>query len=187
MAARTYDYIIAIKPSRNHEAFNWITQLLLFIAVAILSYDLYRSPYGNISTLAGIIFLLMIAGGWIYSRVTASGYRFALLWTAVCFFTVMKNPWLGFAFLVLTILEKQVKFKQELGFDNEGVSFNSFPKKTYQWHEVNNVVLKDGIITVDLHNNKLFQKELESDVTLAMEKEFNEFCRSQMFSFAAKA
>ncbi len=41
--------------------------------------------------------------------------------------------------------------------------------------------LKDGIITIDLYNNKIIQKELDDD-SEELEKEFNEFCRAHMLS-----
>jgi len=187
MAAKTYDYIITIKPSKNNAAFDWITQFLLFIAAALLIYSLIKTDYPDKQKIAGIICVVGIAGIWIYSKLSGSNYRIALSLAAIGIWTLTYNLWLGIAYAVLAFVEKQVKFKQEIGIDDDGVTFNSFPKKTYQWHEVSNVVLKDGIITVDLHNNKIFQKELESDTTPEMEKEFNEFCRAHMFSFAAKA
>ena len=53
---------------------------------------------------------------------------------------------------------------------------NSLPKKRFQWSELQNVVLKDEILTLDFHNNKLIQKEIETPVSAEEEKEFNDFC-----------
>jgi len=65
-------------------------------------------------------------------------------------------------------------------------SFNTFPKKTYQWNEVTNVILKDGILTVDLRNNKIFQKEIETDVSPMVEHEFNDFCKQFLYRNQSK-
>lgn len=53
-------------------------------------------------------------------------------------------------------------------------------QKDVTWDEVNNVILKDGLLTIDFKNNKLFQHIiLNSDEDIS-EKEFNEFCREQL-------
>ena len=64
---------------------------------------------------------------------------------------------------------------------------DGFLKKDHQWKEFNNVVIKDGLLTLDFINNKVFQVEPEWDKTQIkktypeFEKEFNEFCRQQLF------
>ncbi|MEN9685000.1 MAG: hypothetical protein RLZZ28_786, partial [Bacteroidota bacterium] len=80
-------------------------------------------------------------------------------------------------YFIAAILEKQVKFPQELAFDGEEIIVNSLPKKRYEWQDISNIVLKDGMLTIDFKNNKLIQKEIETPGTIQEEKEFNEFCR----------
>jgi len=80
-------------------------------------------------------------------------------------------------YIIAAVLEKQAKFPLEIGVDKNGITINSFPKKKTAWNELNNVIIKDGIITVDHKNNKLFQKELDEEVTAETEKEFNDFCK----------
>ena len=180
MGLRTYDYIVTLKSAKNYKAFDLITQLLLLIAVAMIGQHLLNTAAKNSTTFITIVLLAGIIITGTYSKITGNSYRFALMWSAMCFFIVL-NSWMGIAFLVLAILERQVKFKQEIGFDEEGLTLNSFPKKTYKWHEVNNVILKDGIITIDLYNNKIIQKELEDEAD-GLEGEFNDFCRSHLLS-----
>lgn len=53
-------------------------------------------------------------------------------------------------------------------------------QKEVNWDEVNNVILKDGLLTIDFKNNKLFQHIiLNSDEDIS-EKEFNDFCEEQL-------
>jgi hypothetical protein len=42
------------------------------------------------------------------------------------------------------------------------------------------MILKDGLITIDYKNNKLFQKEIEKEVNPALENELNDFCREKL-------
>jgi hypothetical protein len=183
---KTYDYIVTIKPSKGVEAVDWISQLLLFIAVAATAYTAYGTTEPQTRT-ACIILAVLVIAKWVHSRVTATGYRIALLIAGIGWYFAFHHYLVTILYFLCSFFEKQVKFKQEIGFDDEGVTFNYFPKKHYPWHEVSNVILKDGMITVDLHNNKIFQKELESDISDAIEKEFNGFCRSHLFSFVPKS
>ena len=47
-------------------------------------------------------------------------------------------------------------------------------------NEINNIVLKDGLLTIDLKNNKLIQKEVNDEVLPSDEHDFNEFCRQRL-------
>jgi len=78
------------------------------------------------------------------------------------------------------VIEKQVKFPEEIAFDNDEVVMNSFPKKRYSWDAFENVVLKDGLLTLDYKKNTLFQKQIESAVEKEDETAFNVFCQERL-------
>ena len=107
-------------------------------------------------------------------------YRIALMLAAYGWYIQPKGLLIALVYLVAALLEKQVKFPDEVAFDNEEIVFNSFPKKFYPWNTFRNIVLKDGLLTIDFMNNKLIQKELESTTTKKEEEEFNEFCRARL-------
>ncbi len=52
--------------------------------------------------------------------------------------------------------------------------------RVYKWADMSNVVLKDGILTLDFKSNKIFQSEVEENETPVDEKEFNRFCTEQI-------
>jgi hypothetical protein len=58
---------------------------------------------------------------------------------------------------------------------------NSLFKKRYDWTQFTNIVLKDGLITLDFANNHILQREVEDDEEDdADEEEFNEYCHHQL-------
>ncbi|HEX7902746.1 MAG TPA: hypothetical protein VF487_02625 [Chitinophagaceae bacterium] len=65
-------------------------------------------------------------------------------------------------------------------FFTDKIIYTSLPQKNISWAELNNVILKDGILTVDFRNNKIIQSEIESPDSQLNEKEFNDFCRGQL-------
>ena len=99
----------------------------------------------------------------------------AIVWTRMPYW-----QWLVFVFAALALLEHQAKHALEIGFSSREIVFNSFFKKRFQWSGLNNVVLKDGLLTVDFKNNRLFQREIDEGEQEASEEEFNLWCREQL-------
>ncbi len=95
----------------------------------------------------------------------------AIVWTRMPYF-----QWMVVVFALLAILEYQAKLSPEIGFSEKEIIFNGLLKKRYAWNEIENVVLKDGWLTIDFKNNKLFQKEIDTGENEASEKEFNNWC-----------
>lgn len=66
--------------------------------------------------------------------------------------------------------------------DEQGVRYPSFPAKQFTWAELSNVVLRDGLLTIDLRNNHIIQQELDENMDVPNAADFNEFCRRQLQS-----
>jgi hypothetical protein len=62
----------------------------------------------------------------------------------------------------------------------ETITYPSFPKQKLAWSELNNIILKDGLLTIDLKNNSLIQQPIDETKTSINEAEFNDFCREQL-------
>jgi len=77
-------------------------------------------------------------------------------------------------------LETRLKIKPALQISAEGVSIKDAFNSAYSWNELTNVLIKEGLITIDCKNNKLLQKEPEADITARDEAEINEFCNLQL-------
>lgn len=60
------------------------------------------------------------------------------------------------------------------------ISYPSFFTKKAAWEKLNNLILKDGILTIDFRNDKMIQQIIDESKTSVNEKEFNDFCREQL-------
>jgi NADH:ubiquinone oxidoreductase subunit 6 (subunit J) len=109
-------------------------------------------------------------------------YDRAYLVTALLWMGMPYLQWLFIPFVVLAILEHQVKFPLEIGFSENQIVFNTLFRKKYHWSDLSNVMLKDGLLTIDFSNNRLMQREVvdDEDEDDASEEEFNLFCRQQL-------
>jgi hypothetical protein len=67
--------------------------------------------------------------------------------------------------------------KLEIVFNEIGIVYPSLPKKIFTWIEVEQVILKDGMLTIDLKNNKLIQFVISNKENNLDEAQFNEHCK----------
>jgi len=78
-------------------------------------------------------------------------------------------------FLLYTISIQKIIYN----FDSSLIKQKNFPWKKYQWNELSNVIIKDGLLTMDLKSNNLIQGEIVGDEI--NEEGFNEFAAKQLF------
>ncbi|MCW3086681.1 MAG: hypothetical protein JWQ78_67 [Sediminibacterium sp.] len=182
--SKVYDYIIVCKRP-DFKLVDGISQLMLFLALIVFTSSL--SATSGAEPVILYILIACIMGWWVYmyyrqKRGQPVFFRIALLAGAIGWALQPGWRFIGVVYFLAAVLEKQVKFPLEIAFDAEGLVVNSLPKKQYTWSEVTNVVMKDGIVTIDLRNNKLIQKELEDDTSAGTEQEFNEFCKNRLYA-----
>lgn len=104
-----------------------------------------------------------------------------LLMIAFSFFWMRFGAnWAFVANILLWFLYTVSRRKLAITVSDDGVSYPSFPKKELGWSELNNVILKDDLLTIDCKNNKLYQQLIKDSEQYAEEKEFNDFCRNQL-------
>jgi hypothetical protein len=182
---KEYRFVVTLKHP-PYPLYNAIGILLCLMAVTAEIVGLLYSGFAaifwvNAGLVAFIILYLVITLVFFNNKryVPVFGWPLfagALLW----FFAPLRNLVISLAYILAAFLEIQLKFPQEIGFDEDEVAFNHFPSKHYSWNEIQNVILKDNIITIDFKNNRILQKETETDTKPELEKEFNDFCRQQL-------
>ena len=99
-------------------------------------------------------------------------YLFALLWF---FANAYWMALLVFIFGSFAILSKQ---KVLVLVNEDDILYKSFPNRTFKWAGLNNIILKDGLLTIDFKNNKIIQQPIEE--TNIDETAFNHFCQHQL-------
>ena len=179
-----YQYVIVIR--NQHTTLINIFGLSLCI-VSLLFFSIQQSEADRIIVpyLIGIIaitgLLLWNAYKVLYTDKQIYFSR-PLLLTGLVWTSMPYMQWLVFVFAVLAVLEYQAKHALEIGFSANEIVFNTLIKKRFSWRDINNVILKDGLLTVDFRSNRIFQKEIDSGEQEATEEEFNNWCRKHLFS-----
>jgi hypothetical protein len=181
---KRYDYIVSLKRP-DFKKYDLISQLLLIAAIIIFLFFLFNNLEGWIWYSVPVI---VISAQIIYNLFERKkgeivSYRLSFFIAALGFILLPEKSLFKVLLTVLYIiplfLEGQIKFPEEIGFNDEGITINTFSKKYYPWSAINNIVLKDALLTIDYKDNRLFQKEIEEQVSPVLESEFNEFCRSK--------
>jgi hypothetical protein len=182
-----YDFVVTLKHS-NYKIYNIISVLICAMTIAAEIFALLNSlffDYNWLNILLMLVIVFVIVSALINQNkkeniVTFKWalYASAFLWLLYPLHIVF----IAISFIVAALLEWQIKFPQEVGFSKEAITFNTFPFKNYTWQQLKNVMLKDNMLTLDFANNKIIQKETETDVLRETETEFNEFCKQQIGS-----
>lgn len=182
MPGKVYEFIIVLK-KRSFVFINWMSILMIALAALLLLVQVILHGYQH--TLIYIAIMLSMIAWTAFTIIKEKKgrpalYRLALLLGAWGIFIQPFISWLAFIYVAAAVIEKQVKFPEEIAFDNDEVVINSFPKKRHGWDAFENIVLKDGLLTLDYKNNTLFQKQIESAVSKEDEAAFNVFCQERL-------
>lgn len=182
-----YPYVVVLK-NKVSTAVNLFGYLFNVAAVALFLKEFVGSVVGvkDVNVLL-VLAILIIVGLLLRNLLRArKGHKIYFdriyLITALLWLHMPYMQWLFIPFVILALLEHQVKFPLEIGFSETRIVFNTFFRKKYDWTQLSNVMLKDGLLTMDFRNNRLLQREIEDDEDDddASEEEFNLFCREQL-------
>jgi hypothetical protein len=178
--SKQYPYIIVLKneTSKYVNVFGFLLTIgsAILFAREMLFRNMIILPY-----LIGIIFIagLLLWNAFLYYRTDRDIYYSkalliaGLVWTRMPYF-----EWLVIVFAFLALLEYQAKRAPEIGFANDHIMINKLFRKKIRWEEIDNVILKDNILTIDFKNNRIMQREIDSGDNEASEEEFNEWVRN---------
>jgi hypothetical protein len=83
--------------------------------------------------------------------------------------------------LFMLMIENQVLGGYQIMVDENGViTNNGFRKKIITWLEIENVIAKDGILTIDMKNNYLMQSKFKNNFNESEIDNFNNWCKSKL-------
>lgn len=182
---KVFDYVVVLK-QKNRRSVELIGLMAFAVFLAILLHHLITTDQHRI--IVGLITLTSIGlftNGLIqFKKRKKPDLILAFALAAVVLILLLRLPWLAALYLVLALVYRKSVRSQEIGFSPEIIVVDGLFQKRINWSELNNVLIKDGLLTMDYKNNKLFQQETDDldddeddDVT---EEEFNAFCQTAL-------
>jgi len=177
-----YQYVVILKRDNERPA-DIISLCLCLLSVLAFIFQQLNASHLNffLSFAAAIIISGLVMNLIAAKKGNRVRYKNWLLIAGLAWIGMPYFQWLAVLFFIFAMLEYQAKYPLEVGFSNDMVVINTLFKKKIPWSDFNNVMLKDGLLTLDFKNNKLFQKEaLDDDEVDADEDEFNDYCMEQL-------
>lgn len=182
---KTYSILL---PNEKLKTIRYVTLFILLINCFAFGFVYFNTAGGgikNISLLGCIIslvslvfFLIQFFTGKIPSY--KPGITFIVLSLT---WLLTGNYLLGICVIAFAVFGFYAGKKFIVVFDEEKITYPSFPVRHFYWKDVSNVVLKDNVLTIDLENNKLIQVVIEKESAGQIdEREFNEFCLQRLNS-----
>lgn len=175
-----FEILLKNEKLSSYNRISWIIIITNCLLIFYLSFFSTERDTGIIAVitliLLGIIFLLKFYFKKGESQTSPAPFFILLIFS----WLIMQQYWLAlftFFFDLLNIISTR---KLVAVFIKDKIIYPSFPKKTIDWGELNGVILKDNILTIDFKNNKLIQQMVDENSFSINEAEFNDFCREQL-------
>lgn len=185
-----YQYVVILKKT-GRRATDALSILLSLVSALTFGYRSFAT--GHIDYLALVLAIVLLTGPVLTLIVyrknrMAARYRIWLLAAAIGWIGLTRAPWVGAFYFLLAFLEAQTKRPLEIGFDQDHIIFNTLFKRRFDWSAFNNIVLRDGLLTMDFKDDRLLQKEVadDEDEDDVEEEEFNAWCRDRLSAAHAR-
>jgi hypothetical protein len=187
------NFIISLKRP-DYRLINWVNVLLIITFLLAMFFHFIQTGINkqNITILLiPVIIIGLMLNGFLRRKQKdfLVYYRVELMIAAIGWFVLplfSEVRYIGWLYGLMAFVERYVKMPDQWIFSKEHVVRNIFPKKTYEWVDIDNVVIRDNLFTLDLRSNKIIQKELDTPVDKQLQDEFNEFCQRQLHFVPSK-
>ena len=153
-----------------------LTRALLALA-GFTAFVVRTNEHFFLNTVAGI-FLLLLAAFVRPILLQLKVNRFILL-TVASLLLIFATGSLSFGavLLVYGVLFKLFYKMPAIEIDTAGVKFiKMFSATVHPWSDLNNVILRDDLLTIDFKSNRLMQIVVDNSTTIVDETSFNGFC-----------
>jgi hypothetical protein len=172
-----YEFVLKTEklPSYNRISYIvFVLHALCFFFIAIIADN---KPFQRYALTGSIICVVWTVLNLL--RYYSSNYqrlRFTPGYLFVCFVWIMiQQYWVAAVVILLALLDYFSRRELIVRFTKEQVEYPSFPPRTIGWPQLQHVIIKDGLLTIDFMNNKMVQAEVDEETLSEEEKTFNLF------------
>lgn len=177
------EFIFLVQKDRPGTArfLSMIIILVNLVSFALVYFKGTRSPLLLVATLTALAALVFMIVKLFWGRVQRFSAEIAIMvlalyWMAAGFFLP------GIMLLLFAFSGLIYSRPQKIIFNKEQIAYPSFPAKHFSWKQVNQVILKDRVLSIDLADNRLLQVIIRDPGSSA--ETFNRFCQEQVNAHA---
>ena len=133
-----------------------------------------------IATIIVVVFIYLLTKLLSPKKKEILHFEMIFLLLIVAAWGLMKFWWPAVILLFLSGLYKLSQREFTVLVSSASVVYPSFPRMEIAWDQLNNIVLKDDLLTIDFKNNKIIQQLIQKKCPVVDEQEFNDFCKTQL-------
>lgn len=179
---KVYDYVVVLKNphKKTIEQTGWLLSALAILPYAVAVYSALEKSMLVVFLL--LLLLLLISN--IIDSQKKKKVRFSglLLVSGIGLLFFSSIGLIGLLYVVAAAAEKYFSRNNEIGFSETSIHIRSLFSKKTSWSLLNNVLIKDGLLTMDYKNNTIFQAytdDEDNDEYVVEDDEFNTYCKNQ--------
>lgn len=175
---KQFELVLKNEKEKSYRSVSIILLVLNFIGILILTYLKGFTKWGPL--IISLIAAFSLFASYYFKNknekisFSAGFLLFSFAWQTAGYWVISI---LNLVFSVLNVVALQ---KPIVRISESQIIYPSFPKRKISWTDLNNLILKDGLLTIDFKNNKLIQQYVADASANISEKEFNEFCSQQL-------
>ena len=178
---KKFDLVLKNEKVKQYTLFALLIIVFNIIALSYLAVSRSEIRYraSAVVLLISVLFIIQHFANKKQKQFSAKGAAILLIIASYLGFKL----WLPALIMTILALLYIISVRQFiLSVNASNIVYPSFPKRIIQWNELNNIIMRDGLLTLDFKNNKLIQALVSKDQTDRDidEKEFNDFCRKQL-------
>lgn len=156
---------------------------ILFFSVAAFLTIAYKLPatfwfFVSVSVLVLVGKLISV---FVWKRPAATAIPFAIV-VIGWLHPQAGNVMMAFFMAALIFLRLKAAKPAFVRLNKASILFHNLFKKEFRWNDVSNVMLKDGLLTIDFKSNRIFQKMTDDAGDATEEQTFNAFCKARIES-----
>jgi membrane protease YdiL (CAAX protease family) len=172
-------FVIVLKNEKlkTYTVISWLIIALNFVSFIYFGIT-KKAAIDSLPYFAAGLLLCFFVIRWLSNRETIENEMISISFTmSVVAWIIMQFYWIAAVTLILFLFQEISRRTLTIMVFENGILYPSFPKRHIEWSELNNVILKDGLLTIDLKSNRLLQNE---SISVVYEPDFNEFCKSHL-------
>jgi hypothetical protein len=173
-----------ILPNDKADTYKVVTFIIAFMNLLFLGFVRYKETSPTAQFFLGFGLIWLLSSIVLYSFFKSSRkiifviiplFVCSLIWLFMGFYL------LGIISFLFSFMGFQVNKPLKVTASKAGILYPTFPAKLFEWKEVEQVLLKDNVLTIDLKNNKLIQVSISEEENEKLDQqEFNAFCNAMI-------
>jgi hypothetical protein len=180
---KRFEFVLKDNNQKAFRTFFWFLFFLHIISACIVSIRSAdkKEIHGAMAFLC--IYAVFALLYYIF-RKTKYAFSFSNYFLSIVYFTFW-NHYLGLSIIILVVVMSFAiglanKKSIVIFYDDHIAASAILGLRKYDWQQLDNVVLKDNLLTLDFKNNKLLQLMIAAQAPETNEATFNDFCKKAL-------